>query len=172
MDKKTLLKKLDDGVSSLRGILQENDGSTLKAIAASANQGFKSLKEAFEHSEKAQKAMAEIKKQCADLEEAVKKGDKKLSAKLLAVAERKILKYKEKFTDQESPAPKPKQPAKPARKAPAKTASVAAKTKKSTPAGAKPVVKATTASSSAAKKTVKKKPATTAPKKETGKKKS
>ena len=55
MDEKDLLKKLDGGVSSLRGILQENDGSTLKAIAVSANQGLKSLKEAFAHSEKAQK---------------------------------------------------------------------------------------------------------------------
>ena len=161
MDKKTLLNKLDDGVSSLRGILQKNDGSTLKAIATSANQGFKSLKEAFEHSEKAQKAMAEIKKQCTDLEEAIKKGDKKLSSKLLAAAERSILKYKEKFADPNVSAAKPKQPAKPARKPVAKAASATVKAKTTAPD-----------SSSARKKPVRKKPTAAGPKKETSKKKS
>ena len=102
MDKKTLVTKLDDGISTLREILQENDGSSIKALTASAGQGFRTLKTAFAQNEKAQRAVAEIKKQLDGLEEAIKKGDKRLSAKLLVAAEKKIQKYKAKFAEQET----------------------------------------------------------------------
>ena len=102
MDKKKFIEVLEDSVSSIRGILQENEGSTLKAIATSANQGFKTLKTAFKQNEKAQSAVAEIKKHLEEVEKAVEKGDKKLSAKLLAAAEKKIKKYKEKSAEQDA----------------------------------------------------------------------
>lgn len=156
MDKKTLIRKLDDGIASLRGLLGENEGSALKTIASSAKQGLDSLKEAFEHNEKAQKAVDGIKKQCQELEEAITKGDKKLSAKLLSTAEKKLSAYKKKFESEpkEKAAPKPAKPAKrtvtaqkaaksPA-KIPAETAKPAAKPKKASPAGktnAKPAKK-------------------------------
>ncbi len=107
MDKHSLLRKLDEGVSSFRGLLAENDGSTLKAIAASAKQGFDSLKAAFDQNEKAQKAMAEIKKQMQDLEKSIRAGDKKLSATILATVEKKIRQYKEKYAEDKPAATAP-----------------------------------------------------------------
>ncbi|MCC8193202.1 MAG: hypothetical protein LIP28_00945 [Deltaproteobacteria bacterium] len=163
MDKKDFIKKLDDGVSSLRDVLRENDGSTLKAIASSANQGFRMLKSAFAQNEKAQKAMSEIKKQFDEVEKAVKKGDRKLSAKLLAAVEKKIKSYKEKFDSPDTPKTGAgKEKAKPVKALPAaktsakpKKPATAAKTasaKKASSAKAKTAAKPKTASSTAAKK--------------------
>ena len=96
MNKETLIKKLEDGVTSLRDVLDKHDGSTLQAIGASAKQGFDSLKSAFDQNETAQKAVSEIKKHVDDLETAIRSGDKELSGKLLSAAEKKIQEYKEK----------------------------------------------------------------------------
>ncbi|CAK7057330.1 MAG: hypothetical protein DELT_01291 [Desulfovibrio sp.] len=103
MNKQTLLAKLEDGVTSLRQMLEENDGSTLKTLKSSAKQGFESMKDAFTQNEKAQKAVADIKKHMEDFEQAVKNGDKDLSAKILDAAEKKIKEYKEKYCKDEEP---------------------------------------------------------------------
>lgn len=97
MDKKTLFRKLDEGVSALRNLLAENEGSTLKTIVSSAKQGVADLKSALDGNEKAQKAIAEIKAHVEELEESIKAGDKKLSAKILAAAETKLKQYQKKY---------------------------------------------------------------------------
>lgn len=97
MNTDKLLGKLEDGIASLRQAIEENDGSALKTLKTSAKQGFENVKEAFTQNEKAQKAVADIKKHVDDLEEAVKKGDKELSSKVLNAAEKKIKEYKEKY---------------------------------------------------------------------------
>lgn len=99
MDKESIIRKLDEGVDALRGLLAENEGSTLKTIASSAKQSFNSLKATFKENEKAQTAIAEIKTHLDELEKSIKAGDKKLSAKLLTAAEKKIRKYREKHED-------------------------------------------------------------------------
>lgn len=94
MNRQKLFQKLEEGVFSLRRAIEENDGSTLKMLQTSARQGLKSVKDTFAQNEKSQKAVAEIKKHLEDFEQAVKNGDRKLSAKFLAAAEKKIEKYK------------------------------------------------------------------------------
>jgi len=150
MDKQALIRKLDEGVTFLRDVIQDNDGSTLKALAASAKQGFDGLKNAFEHNEKAQKAVAEIKQHMEEMEEAIKKGDKKLSAKLLAAAEKKIQKYKEKFNDEAAVTPPGKKTAgaKKATKT-GPTAKATKPTKSPAPKTAKTPAKSKSASTSA-----------------------
>lgn len=146
MDKKSILQALDEGVGSLRGLLAENDGSTLKTIATSTKQGFNSLKAAFKENENAQKAMAEIKKHLDDLEDSVKKGDKKLSAKFLAAAEKKIRQCKKKYEKDSPSKPETKTKADSAKK-PAK-----APAKPKADAKAKPAEKARPAAKAPAKK--------------------
>lgn len=97
MNTEKLLGKLEDGIASLRQAIDENDGSALKTLKTSAKQGFENVKDAFIQNEKAQKAVTDIKKHIDDLEEAVKNGDRELSAKVLSAAEKKIKEYKEKY---------------------------------------------------------------------------
>lgn len=91
-----LLEKLEGGIASLRQSLEENEGSTLKTLKTSAMQGIENVKDAFSQNEKAQNVVNDIRKHIDDLEEAVKKEDRKLSDKLLSAAEKKLKEYKEK----------------------------------------------------------------------------
>lgn len=110
MNKETLVRKMEEGVTSVRDLLNENDGSTIQAINKTVKQGFKSLKVGFTENERAQAAMAELKSKFEELEEAVISGDKKLSGKILAAVEKRINKFKAK----ESSSEKKKTPALPA----------------------------------------------------------
>lgn len=156
MDKESIMRKLDEGVGALRGLLAENEGSTLKTIASSAKQGFDSLKATFKENEQVQKAVVEIKAHLDELEKSIKAGDKKLSAKLLGAAEKKIKKYKKKYEGKTADAKaKPAGKAQPASKAitgtkPKTTARAAAKT--TAKAGEKPAAKHKAAAKPAAPK--------------------
>lgn len=96
MKKEELLAKLEEGTASLRAVVEQHDGSAIKAVAETVRQGFDSVKSHFERSETAQKAFAEVKKHYDELGDAVEKGDKKLTAKLLASIEDKIAEYRKK----------------------------------------------------------------------------
>lgn len=103
MDKEKLVKKLEDGVSALREQLEKNEGSALAAVASNARAGFESLRSGFEslkteimEKEAAKKAAESIKGHLEDLENAVKKGDKKMSAKAVELMEKAIKELKEK----------------------------------------------------------------------------
>ena len=94
MNKETLVRKMEEGVSSVRDLLKQNDGSTIQTISNSVKHGFDSLKTTFTQNERAQKAVTEIRAKFDDLEEAVISGDKELSDKLLKTVEKKIKEYK------------------------------------------------------------------------------
>jgi len=94
MNKETLVRKMEEGVASVRDLLKQNNGSTIRAISNSVKHGFDSLKTAFTQNERAQKAVTEIRAKFDDLEKAVISGDKELSDKLLKTVEKKIKEYK------------------------------------------------------------------------------
>lgn len=94
MNKEALVRKMEEGVASVRDLLKQNNGSTLQAISNSVKHGFDSLKTAFTQNELAQKAVTEIRAKFDDLEKAVISGDKELSDKLLKAVEKKIKEYK------------------------------------------------------------------------------
>lgn len=96
MKKEDLLAKLEEGAATLRAAVEQHDGSSLKTITETVKHGFESVKDHFGQSETAQKALTEMKKHYDDLGDAVGKGDRKLTAKILGVIESKIAECKEK----------------------------------------------------------------------------
>lgn len=103
MDRLTLIRKLEEGIASMREQLDQNDGSALAALAGGVKTGFQRLQNGFDSlkadimdNEKAQKTLDSFKGHMDDFEKAVKEGDKKLSAKLLALMEKAVSDLKEK----------------------------------------------------------------------------
>lgn len=103
MNKDSLVQKMEEGVASIRGFLDQNDGSTIQAISSTVRHGFESLKTHFVQNDRAQKAISEIKTKFEDLENAVISGDKELSRRLLDAVEKKISEYKNKKQNGEDP---------------------------------------------------------------------
>ena len=96
MKKEELLAKLEEGATTLRMVIEQYDGSTIKAVTETVRQRFDTVKGYLEQNETAQKTLSEAKKHYDELGVAVEKGDKELTAKLLAAIERKIMQCKEK----------------------------------------------------------------------------
>lgn len=103
MNKESLVRKMEEGVASIRGLLNQNDGSTIQTISSTMRHGFESLKTVFVQNDRAQKAVTEIKSKFEELENAVIAGDKELSKRLLDAVEKKIAEYKNKKTDDTAP---------------------------------------------------------------------
>ena len=102
MNKESIIRKAEDVVGSLREALQQNEGSTLATLASTVKQRFDSVRDTIARSDKAQKVGAELKKQFDEVEAAIHKGDKKLTAKLLDAVEKKIKKHKEKDAEKQA----------------------------------------------------------------------
>lgn len=96
MNKDVLIAKLEEGTSTLRTVLRQHDGSTIKVLSETIRQGVDNLKTAFSQNETAQKAITEMKKYYDELGTAVERGDKELTDKLLTSIEKKLAEYKAK----------------------------------------------------------------------------
>ena len=94
MKKETVIAKLEEGTAALRAVIEQHDGSTIKAITDTIKQGVESMRGAFAQNETAQKAFGEMRKHYDELSGAVEKGDKELTDKLLTAIENKIAEYK------------------------------------------------------------------------------
>lgn len=103
MNKESLVQKMEEGVASVRGFLEQNDGSAIQAISSTVKHGFESLKTLFVQNDRAQKAVSEIKAKFEELENAVISGDKELSGRILDAVEKKIVEYKNRKPGGEEP---------------------------------------------------------------------
>jgi len=99
MDKKTLIGKLESTVGTLKEQLDKNDGSALSAMAEGARTGFDSLRGSIMGNEKARNALDSAKTQLGKLEDAIRAGDKKVSAKAVAMMENALRDLKERVGD-------------------------------------------------------------------------
>ena len=96
MKKSELVDKIENIILSARDELSKNEGSTLQTLTNSIKSGYESVKASLDNSDKAQKVMGGVKQSMEELAQAVKAGDRKLSAKALDALEKKIREYKEK----------------------------------------------------------------------------
>lgn len=107
MGSNKFLDKLDKIINSAREGLEKHDGSTLQAIAnnirdglASARSSLGGVKDSLSQNEKAMTLLDDVKKLGEDLGSAIKSGDKKLSAKILDLIDKKIKEYKREQKEQ------------------------------------------------------------------------
>lgn len=96
MDKKKLIKKFEDAVLALRAQLTKNDGSSLSAVSSQIKSGYESLRSELVGNEKAQRMRESLNDHMDNLEKAIHKGDKKLSAGILDLLEKTVKELKEK----------------------------------------------------------------------------
>lgn len=99
MNRETLIRKMEEGVTALREQLDKNDGSTLSAMAVNAKAGYESLKSAIMENEKARDTLASLKTHLDSLEKAIVAGDRAMSAKAVGLLEKVIGELKEKKED-------------------------------------------------------------------------
>lgn len=99
MDKTAIIEKLEQTVGTLKEQLDKNDGSSLSAMAEGAKAGFESLRGAIMGNEKARSALDSARTQMNKLEEAIREGDKKVSAKAVSMMENALHDLKEKMRD-------------------------------------------------------------------------
>lgn len=102
MNKETLIRKMEEGVTALREELDKNDGSTLNTLAANARAGYESLKTTVMENEKARDTLASLKTHLDSLEKAIVAGDRNMSAKAVGLLEKVIGELKEKKEDDAS----------------------------------------------------------------------
>ena len=103
MDKTALIRKMEEFVKSYREQLHEHEGSTLTAVSTNAKRLFEGARktladarQAIMENEKAQSGLESLKEYMEKLEDAVKRGDKKMSAKTLEMMEEALHKFKTK----------------------------------------------------------------------------
>lgn len=101
MNKKKLIQKFEDGVIALRAQLAKNDGSSLSAMSSQIKSGYESLKAELADNEKARRVRESINEHMGNLEKAIHKGDKKLSAGILELLEKAVKDLKGKEQEQE-----------------------------------------------------------------------
>ena len=101
MNRSQLVSKLEDTVRTLKEQLDKNDGSGLSAMAVGAKAGFDSLKGMIASNEKARIALDSAKIQALKLEEAIRKGDKKVSARAVDMMEKAVRDLKDRIKDKD-----------------------------------------------------------------------
>lgn len=108
MDKSTLLSKVEESIRSYKEQLEKNEGSTLATVASGAKTGFESawaglekLKDGFMENETAQKTLENIKEHLGKLEDAIKEGDKKVSAMAVEKVEELLKECREKYQEED-----------------------------------------------------------------------
>ena len=100
MNKIELIKKLEDAVNSLKQEIDRNDGSTLAAIGNNIGSCIDGIVDEISNSKKAQRLGDSIKKHWSGLEEAIVKGDRKISASALSVVQKGIHELKKKLGEE------------------------------------------------------------------------
>lgn len=166
MSKSDLLNKLEDAISALREEVEKNEGSTIATIGNTIGSGIESLREGIMGNKNAQKVMESLKKHMGDLEGAIIKSDKKLSAKAMDAMQKGMQELRAKIGDDKSNMP---DPANAKKDAPAPGSAKKSAAAKSKPAGtakpaaaAKPAAKKATSSTAKSKTTAKATAKTTA----------
>ena len=101
MNKSQIITRLEDTVRTLKEQLDKNDGSGLSAMAVGAKAGFDNLKSMIASNEKARLALDSAKIQALKLEEAIREGDKKLSAKTVVMMEKAVRELKDRLKDKD-----------------------------------------------------------------------
>lgn len=96
MDKQTFIDTIDGHIRSFKEKVAQNDGSGVAAIAASAKDSLLAMKQSVMDSEKGKKALDAVHDYLHKLEDAAKKGDKKLTAKVLGLMENAMKEWSDK----------------------------------------------------------------------------
>ena len=100
MSKTDLIKKLEDAINAFKLEVEKNDGSTLATIGSTISSGIDSLVEAVSSNKKAQVVADKFRKQMGDLEEAVIKGDRKISSTALSAMQKGLQELRKKLDDE------------------------------------------------------------------------
>lgn len=99
MSKTDLIKKLEDAINAFKLEVEKNDGSTIATIGSTIGSGVDSLVEAVSNNKKAQVVVDKFKKQMGDLEEAVIKGDRKISSTAFSAMQKGLQELRKKLGD-------------------------------------------------------------------------
>ncbi len=102
MSKTDLIKKLEDAINAFKLEVEKNDGSTIATIGSTIGSGVDSLVEAVSSNKKAQVVVDKFKKQMGDLEEAVIKGDRKISSTAFSAMQKGLQELRKKLGDDEA----------------------------------------------------------------------
>ena len=102
MSKTDLIKKLEDAINAFKLEVEKNDGSTIATIGSTISSGVDSLVEAVSNNKKAQVVVDKFKKQMGDLEEAVIKGDRKISSTAFSTMQKGLQELRKKLGDDEA----------------------------------------------------------------------
>ena len=100
MNKNDLLVKMEKYVQTYRAQLEKNDGLTMSVLSSQASIGLKAITNAVKSNEHTAKALQTLREGMDKLEEAVKKGDRKVSAKALDLMEKALANLRSKQKDQ------------------------------------------------------------------------
>ena len=101
MSKTDLIKKLEDAINAFKLEVEKNDGSTIATIGSTISSGVDSLVEAVSNNKKAQVVVDKFKKQMGELEEAVIKGDRKISSTAFSAMQKGLQELRKKLGDDE-----------------------------------------------------------------------
>ena len=101
MSKTDLIKKLEDAINAFKLEVEKNDGSTIATIGSTIGSGVDSLVEAVSNNKKAQVVVDKFKKQMGELEEAVIKGDRKISSTAFSAMQKGLQELRKKLGDDE-----------------------------------------------------------------------
>lgn len=94
MEKTHLIKMMEEIIQSYEEHLNKNEGSTLSAIASSAKMTFEGLKASLSGNETLKSSIKTFKEYMEKLEEALKNGDRQLSANVLDLMKQAVQKLK------------------------------------------------------------------------------
>ena len=98
MDRDTVIKKLEEYAQDFREQLQKNDDSSLQVLASNTRQGVEWLQQTIMNNDRAKSGLQTVKECVEKFENAVKKGDRQMSAKALFLIEEAVQELKQKQT--------------------------------------------------------------------------
>ena len=96
MNKIDLVRKMEEYVGAYRQQLDKYEGSSLSMLSNQAKNGIKALKSTVKNNEQAGKALESLREYMDKFEQAVKSGDRKVSAKAVEMMEKTLRNLKEK----------------------------------------------------------------------------
>lgn len=98
MNKENVIKKMEEYIQDFREQLDKNDGSSLQVLATNTRLGLDRLKETVMDNDRARSGLQNIRECMEKFENAVKKGDRQMSAKALFLMEEAVQELKQKHT--------------------------------------------------------------------------
>jgi len=99
MNKSDLIKKLEDAINSFKQEIERNEGSTLATIGSTLSSGIDSLVETLSNSKRAQIFSDKFNKHMNEFEDAIIKGDRKISTTAMSALQKGVRELKKKFSD-------------------------------------------------------------------------